>query len=84
MLWSDFLPICLCRIPNASAMNFLYQGADLSHVICTKDAAPIIKSYSPELIVHPILEESYSVRWFLYYLPSCLGPSMYTHILLMI
>ena len=31
------------------------QGADLSHVFCTKDAAPVIKSYSPELIVHPIL-----------------------------
>lgn len=38
------------------------QGADLSHVFCTKDAAPVIKSYSPELIVHPILEESYSIR----------------------
>ncbi|KAJ0092577.1 hypothetical protein Patl1_25438 [Pistacia atlantica] len=36
-------------------------GADLSHVFCTKDAAPVIKSYSPELIVHPILEESYSI-----------------------
>nr|GMD75643.1 ATP-dependent (S)-NAD(P)H-hydrate dehydratase [Ipomoea batatas] len=40
----------------------VYQGADLSHVFCTKDAAPIIKSYSPELIVHPILEESYNIR----------------------
>lgn len=39
------------------------QGADLSHVFCTKDAAPVIKSYSPELIVHPVLEESYSVRY---------------------
>lgn len=39
-----------------------FQGADLSHVFCTKDAASVIKSYSPELIVHPILEESYSVR----------------------
>lgn len=38
------------------------QGADLSHVFCTKDAAPVIKGYSPELIVHPVLEESYSVR----------------------
>ncbi|URE09391.1 hypothetical protein MUK42_24275 [Musa troglodytarum] len=38
------------------------QGADLSHVFCTKDAATVIKSYSPELIVHPVLEESYSVR----------------------
>lgn len=39
------------------------QGADLSHVFCTKDAAPVIKSYSSELIVHPVLEESYSVRY---------------------
>ncbi|XP_062182787.1 ATP-dependent (S)-NAD(P)H-hydrate dehydratase-like isoform X2 [Phragmites australis] len=37
-------------------------GCHLSHVFCTKDAATVIKSYSPELIVHPILEESYSVR----------------------
>lgn len=49
--------------------NLLLQGADLSHVFCTKDAAPVIKSYSPELIVHPILEESYSIRWFLKYSP---------------
>ena len=41
---------------------FYRQGADLSHVFCTKDAATVIKSYSPEIIVHPILEESYSVR----------------------
>ncbi|PKA56270.1 ATP-dependent (S)-NAD(P)H-hydrate dehydratase [Apostasia shenzhenica] len=42
---------------------FLYmQGADLSHVFCTKDAAMVIKSYSPDLIVHPVLEESYSLR----------------------
>lgn len=38
------------------------QGADLSHVFCTKDAAPVIKSYSPELIVHPVLEESYNIK----------------------
>lgn len=31
------------------------QGADLSHVFTTQDAAPVIKSYSPELIVHPVL-----------------------------
>lgn len=44
-------------------VSLTYQGADLSHVFCTRDAAPVIKSYSPELIVHPILEESYSIRW---------------------
>ncbi|XP_051128079.1 ATP-dependent (S)-NAD(P)H-hydrate dehydratase [Andrographis paniculata] len=48
--------------PYFSAISALKIGADLSHVFCTKDAAPVIKSYSPELIVHPILEESYHVR----------------------
>uniref|UniRef100_A0A2P2K0P7 ATP-dependent (S)-NAD(P)H-hydrate dehydratase n=2 Tax=Rhizophora mucronata TaxID=61149 RepID=A0A2P2K0P7_RHIMU len=47
--------------PYFSAISALKIGADLSHVFCTKDAAPVIKSYSPELIVHPVLEESYSV-----------------------
>ncbi|KAI4311253.1 hypothetical protein MLD38_036162 [Melastoma candidum] len=48
--------------PYFAAISALKIGSDLSHVFCTKDAAPVIKSYSPELIVHPILEESYSVR----------------------
>lgn len=30
-------------------------GADLSHVVCEKLAAPIIKGYSPDLMVHPYL-----------------------------
>lgn len=33
-------------------------GADLSHVFTTKGAAPTIKSYTPELIVHPYFSES--------------------------
>ncbi|XP_048602417.1 ATP-dependent (S)-NAD(P)H-hydrate dehydratase isoform X2 [Brassica napus] len=47
--------------PYFAAISALKIGADLSHVFCTKDAAPVIKSYSPELIVHPVLEESYTV-----------------------
>ncbi|KAH1200709.1 ATP-dependent (S)-NAD(P)H-hydrate dehydratase [Glycine soja] len=47
--------------PYFAAISALKIGADLSHVFCTKDAAPVIKSYSPELIVHPVLEESYNV-----------------------
>ena len=31
------------------------MGADLSHVICAPSAATAIKSYAPDLIVHPIL-----------------------------
>lgn len=39
-----------------SVMNCrLMQGADLVHVFCPEDAAQVIKSYSPELIVHPLL-----------------------------
>ena len=34
-------------------------GADLSHVFCTEGAATVIKSYSPELIVHPYLPDSH-------------------------
>ncbi|XXG89249.1 hypothetical protein AAC387_Pa12g1298 [Persea americana] len=48
--------------PYFAAISALKIGADLSHVFCTKDAGTVIKSYSPELIVHPVLEESYSVR----------------------
>ncbi|XP_020254717.1 ATP-dependent (S)-NAD(P)H-hydrate dehydratase isoform X1 [Asparagus officinalis] len=48
--------------PYFAAISALKIGADLSHVFCTKDASPVIKGYSPELIVHPVLEESYSVR----------------------
>ncbi|XP_023752102.1 ATP-dependent (S)-NAD(P)H-hydrate dehydratase isoform X1 [Lactuca sativa] len=48
--------------PYFAAISALKIGADLSHVFCTKDAAPVIKGYSPELIVHPLLEESYNIR----------------------
>jgi len=42
--------------PFFAAISALKVGADLSHVFCTKSAAPVIKSYSPELIVHPVLD----------------------------
>ncbi|VFQ60173.1 unnamed protein product [Cuscuta campestris] len=48
--------------PYFAAISALKIGADLSHVFCTKDAGSVIKSYSPELIVHPVLEESYCIR----------------------
>jgi len=43
--------------PFFAAMSALRIGADLSHVICSPTAAGAIKSYSPDLIVHPILRE---------------------------
>ncbi|KAF5362472.1 hypothetical protein D9756_002306 [Leucocoprinus leucothites] len=43
--------------PFFAAISALRFGADLSHVICSPTAAEPIKSYSPDLIVHPILRE---------------------------
>ncbi|XP_063315890.1 ATP-dependent (S)-NAD(P)H-hydrate dehydratase isoform X3 [Pelobates fuscus] len=47
--------------PYFAAISALKVGADLSHVFCTKDAATVIKSYSPELIVHPVLDQPNAV-----------------------
>ncbi|KAF4526778.1 hypothetical protein B566_EDAN012318 [Ephemera danica] len=41
--------------PYFSAMCALRTGCDLAHVFCLPAAAPVIKSYSPDLIVHPLL-----------------------------
>ncbi|KAK2463549.1 hypothetical protein APHAL10511_004300 [Amanita phalloides] len=46
--------------PFFAAISALRFGADLSHVICAPTAAGPIKSYSPDLIVHPILKEDVS------------------------
>ena len=43
--------------PYFAAYAALKMGADLAHVFCTKGAASVIKGYSPELIVHPYLDE---------------------------
>jgi len=40
----------------------LSQGADLSHIFCETSAAVPIKSYSPDLIVHPVLPSTSSVE----------------------
>ncbi len=41
----------------SSCTSSAQVGADLSHVFCTEGAATVIKSYSPELIVHPYLAD---------------------------
>lgn len=47
--------------PYFAAISSLRVGADLVHVFCAKDAGTVIKSYSPELIVHPILDDNEAV-----------------------
>lgn len=44
--------------PFYAAMSALKLGADLSHVFCDVQAGTAIKSYSPELIVHPVLRSA--------------------------
>ncbi|KAA6401751.1 MAG: putative carbohydrate kinase [Streblomastix strix] len=44
--------------PYFSAISALRVGADISRIFCPTSAASPIKSYSPELIVHPYLIES--------------------------
>lgn len=48
--------------PYFAAISALKVGADLVHVFCMKDAASVIKSYSPELIVHPYLDDSSPIK----------------------
>ncbi|PNI38252.1 NAXD isoform 1, partial [Pan troglodytes] len=48
--------------PYFAAISALKVGADLSHVFCASAAAPVIKAYSPELIVHPVLDSPNAVR----------------------
>lgn len=47
--------------PYFAGISGLKVGADLIHVFCAKQAASVIKSYSPELIVHPILDDNSAV-----------------------
>lgn len=43
--------------PYFAAISALKVGADLVHVFCPKEAGIVIKSYSPELMVHPVLDD---------------------------
>ncbi|KPJ03717.1 Carbohydrate kinase domain-containing protein [Papilio xuthus] len=48
--------------PYFAGISALKVGADLVHVFCTSSAATVIKSYSPELIVHPLLDHPNAVN----------------------
>ncbi|XP_031777010.1 ATP-dependent (S)-NAD(P)H-hydrate dehydratase isoform X1 [Nasonia vitripennis] len=44
--------------PFFAGMSALRTGADLVHIFCCKEASIPIKSFSPELIVHPVLDDN--------------------------
>jgi ATP-dependent NAD(P)H-hydrate dehydratase len=66
--------------PYFSAISALKVGCDLSHVFCPLNAAPVIKSYSPELIVHPILDTTDALELIKPWLPRLhvliIGPGL--------
>ena len=69
--------------PYYSAISSLKAGSDLSHVFCHKESSIPIKSYSPELIVHPGFDISSNVdllkkteRWFKSMNSILIGPGM--------
>jgi len=41
--------------PFYCAISQMYGGSDIGHLVCTKNAEEPIRSYSPEIIVYPIL-----------------------------
>lgn len=43
--------------PYFSCMASALVGADMNHIMCSKDAGVVIKGYSPNLMVHPYLLE---------------------------
>ncbi|XP_055597644.1 ATP-dependent (S)-NAD(P)H-hydrate dehydratase-like [Uranotaenia lowii] len=47
--------------PYFAAISALKVGADLVHVFCPQGAAQVIKGYSPELIVHPLLDQNNAI-----------------------
>ncbi|KAE8215611.1 hypothetical protein CF327_g1109 [Tilletia walkeri] len=47
--------------PYFASMASMKLGADMSHTICEPSAGNVIKTYSPDLIVHRIMDENKSL-----------------------
>ncbi|KAK5710842.1 hypothetical protein LTR15_012819 [Elasticomyces elasticus] len=48
--------------PYFSAMASAKLGADMSHVICEPGAGAVIKTYSPNLMVHPYMRQQKNLK----------------------
>ncbi|KAI5808140.1 Ribokinase-like protein [Peziza echinospora] len=62
--------------PYFSAAASALLGADMSHVICDTQAATVIKSYSPNIMVHPYLRSSTPANSSTLPTPSTLHPNL--------
>lgn len=54
--------LCYLGAPYFAAISAFKVGADLVHVFCSQSAGPVIKSYSPDLIVHPLLDSENALK----------------------
>lgn len=48
--------------PRAIAVYFSHTDAHQSHVICEPGAGQVIKTYSPNLMVHPLMRQTQNLR----------------------
>ena len=67
--------------PYYAAMAGLRFGADLAHIFCDKEANLAIKSYSPEIITHPVLHDNDLFKkevslWFERFTSFVIGPGL--------
>merc|ERR1719500_2645984 len=66
--------------PYFAAIAGVKTGADLAHVFCEQQAGVVIKAYSPELIVHPVLDQEYGIEDIEVWLPrvhaAVVGPGL--------
>ena len=63
-----------------AAIAALRCGADVVHVFCEREAGPVVRGYSPELAVHPVLDQEYGMEEIEHWLPRLhavvLGPGL--------
>ena len=63
--------------PYYAGAASLRAGGDLSHIFCPEEASTPIKSYSPELMVHPVLNDTDSlIKWFDACTSMVIGPGL--------
>lgn len=66
--------------PYFSSISAMKTGADLAYVFCSADSAPVIKGYSPELIVIPNLDSNNATEEISTFLPRLhslvIGPGL--------
>lgn len=59
--------------PYYSAISALKTGADMAHIFCSQASSVSIKSYSPEIIVHPVFVSEEEIKYQPHQLKKAIG-----------